>query len=279
MVDHACHRPSTTVLRIYPQKEQLGIFFLALQKLILGPNQKQMGLTLGVYIYICPNGHFMPLFMAIFMAYTPPHSHWMRDTMIKVIWRLPGRQVASPQGIEKRDRYESWVFDKENLHITVATKLKLILNLIRQADVEADHVDTPWQCDRHQLDSLVIGQVYACEHKPTERPMVWSSVVLPCSTPLLRSNSWWLGVGLKSSKILKLDGYSLKNSQSICTLAPGIVFPRCAAPSAPEPRRLGLPPGRAWLKMIDAMHGMIQWPTFCCPQTVYACLSCGANYR
>jgi hypothetical protein len=52
MVDHACHRPSTTVLRIYPQKEQLGIFFMALQKLILGPNQKQMGLTLGVYIYI-----------------------------------------------------------------------------------------------------------------------------------------------------------------------------------------------------------------------------------
>ena len=157
MVDHACHRPSTTVLRIYPQKEQLGKLFMALQKLILGPNQKQMGLTLGVYIYICicvPNGHFMPLFMAIFMAYTPPHSHWMRDTMIKVIWRLPGRQVASRQGIEKRDPIdESWVFDKENLHITVATKLKLILNLIRQAD-EADHVDTPWQCDRHQLDSF-----------------------------------------------------------------------------------------------------------------------------
>ena len=90
--------------------------------------------------------------------------------MIKVIWRLPGRQVTSRQGIEKHDPIdESWVFDKENLHITVATKLKLILNLIRQAN-QADHVDTPWQCDRHQLDSLVIGQVYACEHKPTERP-------------------------------------------------------------------------------------------------------------
>ena len=74
-----------------------------------------------IYIYreMCPNGHFMPLFMAIFMAYTPPHSHWTRDTMIKVIWHLPGRQVASPQGISAWSYwYESWVFDKENLSIS-----------------------------------------------------------------------------------------------------------------------------------------------------------------